>query len=692
MLSRILFTLLLLTLSWTPLSAYGQDAPIIQAVNAHDLAKVKELIAKGEDINAENEWRRSALDVAIETNQLEITKVLVENGATGWKNLQTAAENNNLDMVRYLISKNFEFGYAMVYACEHNNLEMVRVLVDAGSPVSMSQKRKSGLFSKYYVSPIEFAVENNNKEIVFLLLDKGVTQKEAVSEAFESGHDNLIRQLAERDKNYDQYLALAFEKSMRPLAEYFVSKGAETRQINDEGNTLVHLAAKNGSEEMLRYCLEQLGLDLFAENYKKETALMLAVASNNTNLVNYMLGKGAHANSFNASGENALFYIRENNLEMFEVLVNNGADLSHATQNNSTLLINAARSENYDIVRYLLNNGAEVNAKDDLGHTAFQYIISPYDRNRDLVELFLSKGADVNTRDTKGGKSLMYYAIESESESRIRFLLGLGASVNTLNDSGDRPSVDDPDIIRLLIEAGADINAMDDRDDTYLCEAIADDNLELAHYLVNKGADVNVGCYFSEPPLVKAVEKGNLVLVRFLVENGANVDAEGYFHKNVMEYAKENGNAEIIAYLESQGAMTKTDRSELYKRSMEMESSLRAAINQKDQAGLAQLIKKCGDLVIQDRLVLSMAEFAATEGNLIILELLVSQLNLDINGKVNDQNQNVLIIATIHDKTSFVSYLLQSKAQTELYDATGKKAKDYASSKEMKRIYKDAGL
>ena len=669
-----------------------EEPPIIKAVAGRDLAKVKSLIDQGADINAENEWRRSALDLAIETNQLEMVKLLISNGASGWKNVQGAAENNNLEMVRYLISQNFDLGYALVYACENNNLEMARVLIDAGSPVNLSQKRKSGLFSKYYVSPIEFAIDNDNKELVFLLLDKGVLLKEAMDEAFSSGKESLIRQLADRDKAYDEYLRQSIHHNMRVLAEHFIAKGANPNQKDEGGNSLTHLAAKNGNEELSRYCIEQLKLDLNAVNYKEETALMLAVESNNTILANYMLSKGANANSFNAQGENTLFYIRENNREMFELLIHNGADLSHSTNNNSTLLINAARSGNFDIVRYLLENGADVNAKNDLGHTAFQYIITPYDRDRELVQLFLSKGADINTRDANYGKSLMYYAIESESASRIRFLLDNGASINTLDNSGDRPSVDDPEIIRLIIEQGADLNVMDDRDDTYLCEAIYEEDLELAHYLVNKGADVNIGCYFTEPPLVKAVEKGNLTLVRFLVENGANVDAEGYFHKNVMEYAKENGNPEIIAYLESQGAMTKTDRSDLYKRSMEMESSLRAAMNTNDQSTLAQLIKKCNDLVIQDRLVRSMAEFAAKNGNLIIVELLTTHLRLELNAPINDQQQTLLIVSTINNQTSLVSYLLQAKVNTNALDVNSKKAQDYSSSKEMKKVYKDAGF
>jgi ankyrin repeat protein len=74
------------------------------------------------------------------------------------------------------------------------------------------------------------------------------------------------------------------------------------------------------------------------------------------------------------------------------------------------------------------------------------------------------------------------------------------------------------------------------------------------------------------------------------------------------------------------------------------------------------------------------------------VELLVSHLKLDINAQVNEQNQTLLTIATVHNQTSMVTYLLQIKVRTDVFDAQGKKAQDYASTKEMKKVYKDAGF
>lgn len=694
----ISFLLVLLT-ALAPQHVRAQDddveednSELLKAVRTKDLAKVKLLLAADAPLNVENEWRETALDLAIESDQLEVVRLLLAKGAESRGNLQDAASNNNLVMVKLLIQHNYAHGNALVYAAENNNMEMVKALIEAGSKVNISQKRKSGLFSKYYVTPIEMAISNNNTTMVLYMLDNGGSLEDALNEVLTSSNEELIKKVIDRADNFDDLLWRAMSTNKISIAEYLIEKGADPRKIDDAGNTILHQAAATGNDDIVHYCLEKLGLDAYAINYQKETILMKAVAANNSALTSYLLEKGAHANSLNAKGENALFYIKENNLEMFELLVRNGADVSQKSTDNSSLLINAAKDGNFSIVRFLLINGADITAKNDLGHTAFQYIISPYGRNEELTKLFMDRGVDINTVDATHGKSMMFYAIESESMSRIVELKEKGAQLNTIDNSGHRPTVDDVDIVKYLVENGIDLNAQDQRDNTYLCNAIADANLELAHFLVNKGADVNRGCYFSETPLIVATKKQNLTLVRFLAENGADIHAIGYMQKNVMEYALEEGNADIIAYLKERGAMTKQDRNELYRLSMDMESKLRSAISAKNEAELASLLKQCGELIIQANLVKKAAVFSAEQGNPILVELLMMHLDLDINAQVNDLNQTMVALATIHNQTSLVSYLIHKSCKLDLFDAQGKKAQDYSSTKEMKRVYKDAGL
>lgn len=69
-----------------------------------------------------------------------------------------------------------------------------------------------------------------------------------------------------------------------------------------------------------------------------------------------------------------------------------------------TALMVAARYGELEIVRFLINNGADVNAKDNNGQTAL--ILAVDGRNIELVKYLVSHGADVNAKDNDGETAL----------------------------------------------------------------------------------------------------------------------------------------------------------------------------------------------------------------------------------------------------------------------------------------------
>jgi len=687
---KILF---LLILSFSAGISFGQndeinkDTPLLVAIIGGNIEKVKELISNGADVNEENGQGISPVEVAIRVDKIDIVKLLLSKGVTDRWGMQYAVRNNNASMVRLLINNEFDFGYSLVYAAENNNLSMVEMLVRNGSKVRISQKRKKGLFRKYYVSPIGIAVENGNKAMVNFLIEHGAPLSEAIEEAFIHEQDGVLKSLIDKNSDYAIFIEPAFQHSNMVIVEYVVSKGGKIDNLTSNGNSMLHIAATKGDLNLTRYCVEDHKLDVNATNTLGETPLMYAVKANKMSLVNYLIDRGAKVEAENNKGETALFYSISNNLNMFNLLVQKGADVSHRSADSTTLLINSARNQNLIVVQLLLDSGAKIDDVNDQGYSAFQYLISPHNRNRELIYAFIDKGADINTGDAKSGKSLMYYAIERERLKQIKELAKLGAKVNVLDRAGNRPRVNDAIIIKYIIENGADINALDSRHDSYICVAVKEKNLELARFLVSKGIDVNQNCYFAEPPVIKAIEDGNLAFVQFLADNGADLDAVGYFERNVMDYADRKGDQKIIDFLKSRGAMTKNDRAELYRKSKGMELEISLAVTQKNEEQLVSLLKQTKGLIIQNRIVERVAVFGAEEGNPIIAELLLTNLKFDINEQINEFNQNMLMIATINDETSLVSYLISKGCNTEMFDSKGKLANDYAESKAMKKIY-----
>ena len=71
-----------------------------------------------------------------------------------------------------------------------------------------------------------------------------------------------------------------------------------------------------------------------------------------------------------------------------------------------TPLIEAVYERHKDVVKLLLDNGADVNILDDIGSTA---IFHSYDV--DITKMLIEHGADINAKD-KFGRTALYYARE----------------------------------------------------------------------------------------------------------------------------------------------------------------------------------------------------------------------------------------------------------------------------------------
>lgn len=667
-----------------------EDTPLIKAIESRNIQKVKQLIENGADVNEEGGFFKTPMSSAIQTNQIEMVELLIEKGATSRSGLTDAVRQGNIKMAAFLLDNGFYIGTAVVNAAEINNLEMVKLLVDHGANVNDSQKRRDGLFRrKYYVTAIEMAVKNNNKDMCLYLVDNGVSLPTAIDECFAQQKTDIVKTLIDQSADLDGNMHKAFRAGNMEAIKYCINKGAEKNSKDEEGKTIFILAAESGDLKITRFCINELDMDPKALSYKHETALMLAARTGNTSLLNYLIGLGIEMEAENSDGETALFYALEaDDNAAFSFLVNNNADISHITNDKSTLLIKAAKEEQTEAMRLLLNAGIDVNAKNAMGQTAFEYVFGAFTPDDNLINLFLEKGADIETKDSRG-RTLLFLAIEEGDLEKVKTLKTRGANINVYDNQNNRPKVSSSQMVGYLVENGADINAVDHRHDTYLCDALTLNDLKLAHFLIQKGIDINQNCYFEEPPLIKAIEEENIPFIKLLVNNNADVNAIGYFNKSVMDYALEVGNEEIIDYLKSHGSMTKEDANEAYMKSLEVEKKLEEAIKQKQVDEVEKRLKENDNLTLKDDLIKQIAYMGAAEGRLYILDYAIKRLGFSVNDAINLDKQTLLMIAAINQKINAINYLLNNGADKNQKDYNNKTALDYTKNQEIRNILKD---
>jgi ankyrin repeat protein len=667
----------------------SEETKLYQAIRANNFIEVKQLITLGADVNEEaSQMSIAPVTEAIRQDNLPMVKFLINHGATSKRGMYNAVSNNNIPMVEYLLTQNFTPGRSTVKAAENNKLTMLKVLVDAGDDVDYSEKRRRGLFRKYYVSPIGFAVSHNNQEMVLYLVEKGVPVNDAMNEAFDYGRVPLVKVLSKQVTDKGPLLLKSFERENPELISYFIGQGVNVNSENGEGNSMLLIAAKKGNISLVTECIETYKLYIHKKNNKGQTALMLAAESGSATVCTYLLEKGSNVAAQDLQGATALFYATDNN---FELLIQNGAKIDHLKTDGDNLLIWATRNEQLGTVKRLHEGGMSILSANKEGKTAYYYVVSASSHftNKTMMEdFFIEAGADINTQGS-GGETAMFKAVESDNLERVKFLIEKGADINAKDNKGLRPDCDEKEIIMYLVKNGADIDALDDRHDSYLCVAVSQDDLELAHFLINEGIDPNQACYFEEAPIIKAVESHNLTLVQFLAENGADVNVVGYFKKNLMEYAEQEGDPAILAYLKSKGAMTKEEKNEQYRGAMELESKIKSALIAEDLATVNRLLSQNDVVILQRKLVENLAYVAAKQGNsLLTNKLLSDDVAFSLKDPVNTNGQTMLFIATIYNQESLVKDLLARGADINQKDNLGKIAEDYADKKSIRDIFK----
>ena len=139
-------------------------------------------------------------------------------------------------------------------------------------------------------------------------------------------------------------------------------------------------------------------LDVNKTDYEDVTPLMLAVQHryNYSNLVSFLVKKGAEINSSDKYGDTALHYAakygEEDNLDNIEFLIEKGANVTATNMEKETPLHKASSIEKVDL---FIKHHADINAKDNKGYTPIQTSLL-HNADMDIFKHFIEKGSDTN--------------------------------------------------------------------------------------------------------------------------------------------------------------------------------------------------------------------------------------------------------------------------------------------------------
>lgn len=136
-------------------------------------------------------------------------------------------------------------------------------------------------------------------------------------------------------------------------------------------------------------------------------------------------------------------------------------DVTDAQPTNGTELFSAIENADIEKINTLIDNGTDVNARDENGYTPLMFAAVKGDAN--IANLLISEGADINRADMKNGWTALVYAIRTKSIDVVKLLLNKGAEVNKVDLHNWSPImravvINSAPITQMLLDCGADIS------------------------------------------------------------------------------------------------------------------------------------------------------------------------------------------------------------------------------------------
>lgn len=367
--------------------------------------------------------------------------------------------------------------------------------------------------------------------------------------------------------------------------------GLFVNHIDKIGRTPLHIAALEGRAESVRELL-RLGADDTIRDIHCGGVLHIAVRNNHIETVKALLEDGniGIEDYESDTGLNSLHQAAEyGHEELIEYLLDNGADVDAKCYQGEAALHLAVNHRHLKIVKTLINKGANINLRaSTTGNTPLNNLVGRADCLIDIVKVLLENGASVNERDDRWNQTPLHFASINGNREVVELLLEHNAEVNALRNDLMSPlmcaaSNGHQYIVELLLDKGAKTNFVDADNSTVLHHAAISGQNNVIKSLIAKGVQIDCKNKDSHTPLHIAAHYGNLNAVLTLLEVGADVNSATDTGITPLHLSAVAGHQEVTEALIKWGANVNAE-------DIEKITPLNEAINSTCSGDLIQLL------------------------------------------------------------------------------------------------------
>ncbi|HEY7171014.1 MAG TPA: ankyrin repeat domain-containing protein [Vicinamibacterales bacterium] len=397
--------------------------PLSQATENNDPALVQRLLAAGANANAGQTSGMTPLMIAAHTGNVEIAKALIARGAnvnavtteTGNTPLMWAVADRRPEVARVLIENKSDVhrssvkGFnALMYAAGNGDIEMAKMLIAAGADVN--ERASDG------TQVLPFAIFSGQPQFALFLLEQG-----ARADGSMGGVQALHLAAGPVDMWLEPWARVRYGVSRYSSGG---GGGAGGRMSADQRLKLVNALLARGADPNARITVSAMMMSYIG--YPKKGAFepfacgtgdllgatplfVAAMAANTSDRSLFAMGAAPGERDMAEAG-------RGDPTAILRALVAGGGDLKLTTIDGTTALMVAAglgratfdpnlkrgrRSPSAErAVTYLLDAGANINAVNEADFTALHG--AAFRGLNEVIKILVDRGANMNARDFRG--------------------------------------------------------------------------------------------------------------------------------------------------------------------------------------------------------------------------------------------------------------------------------------------------
>jgi len=412
--------------------------------------------------------------------------------------LHWAANRGNVELLRYLIGKgakvNIQDSHGttpLTFAASsgQQNTAVYDLLISAGASLktdlngdganvlllAVSNDKKLSL-TDYFVAKglslnsvdadgntiFSYAAKSGDADLLKAILQKGVKPQSSAmlmaaqgaggrrggggaSLAFYQYLESLNINPAATNKGGENALHYLVKRAdQTEIIKYFLAKGADVNQADQDGNTvLINAATANRDTTVLALIIPKVK-NINQGNQKGATALALAMKSNSPAVVRYLIGKGADVNVLDKEGYNLGYYLIESfgarTMQGFPGQAPQEAGLTAAPARAGQAGAGQGgrpagvkgNTDFDDKMAILKEKGFNFTMPQKNGNTLYHLAVAK--NNPALFERIQPLGIDINAKNKEGLTALHKAALVAKNDTLLKYLIAKGAAKDALTN------------------------------------------------------------------------------------------------------------------------------------------------------------------------------------------------------------------------------------------------------------------